>query len=212
MPHAKEIAGTAVEVLLEKHARGTCAVYIIEVRNGYEIREVKDLFGGLTPDFDVRQLSEGTITAYAVHIGDEDLSILDEIELALKENYRFSISERSFAKTIYAVVRDLCDSSDSALRALPACGICQTPDPFPTTVTFVDAAGDHLARGCYCARCVSALGSLGDRELTTKLLSADRTGLAPLGKLRLSEEPRRQGAASGFRSYGEEAPRIALAS
>lgn len=212
MPHAKEIARAAVEVLLEKHTRGTSAVYIIEARNRQEVREVKELFGSLAPEFEVRQLAEGTVTAYAVHVGDEDIAILEEIEMALKENYRFSISERSNRKTIYAVVRDLCETSDSILKTAPTCGICQTPEPFPTTVTFVDVHEERLAEGCYCAACVASMGSVSDRELTTRLLGADRTGLAPLGRLRLSKEPRRQGAASGFRSFGEEGPRVALAS
>ncbi|HOM81859.1 MAG TPA: hypothetical protein PLU39_18600 [Armatimonadota bacterium] len=212
MPHAKEIAGAAAEVLLEKHASGITAVYIVEVRNRQEIREVKELFSSLAPEFEVYQLAEGTITAYAVHVADEEVAVLEEIELALKENYRFSISERSSRKTIYDVVHDLCESSDSILRPVPTCGICLMPEPFPTTVTFVDAHGQRLAEGCYCAACIESMGSVSDRELTTRLLAADRTGLAPLGRLRLSEEPRRQGSASGFRSYGEENPRIALAS
>ncbi len=68
MPHAKEIAGAAAEVLLEKHASGITAVYIVEVRNRQEIREVKELFSSLAPEFEVYQLAEGTITAYAVHV------------------------------------------------------------------------------------------------------------------------------------------------
>ncbi|NLC57208.1 MAG: hypothetical protein GX774_10255 [Armatimonadetes bacterium] len=204
MPQAKEIASVAVEVLLETPPKGTCAVYIVEVRNRQEIREVKELFGSLEGELGVRQLAEGTVTAYAVQVPGQDLSILDEIELALKENYRFSISERAFQKTIHAVVCDLCEASDSVLRLLPTCGICEAPDPFPTTISFLDAAGLRVAEAHYCARCVASLGSISERELTMRLLAADRTGLAPLGRLRLKEQPKHRDAAAGFRNFAVE--------
>lgn len=212
MPQAREIASAAVEVLLETRPKGICAVYIIEARNRQEVREAKELFGSLEPEFDVRQLAEGTVTAYAVHVPGQDAAILDEIELALKENYRFSISERSYQPTIHAVVRDLCEASGSILRDVPTCGICQAPDPFPTIISFVDASGFRIAEANYCARCVASAGAADDRELVTRLLSADRTGLASLGRLRLSEQPARHGSVAGFHNLGSEMPRVAAAS
>ncbi len=199
MPQAREIAAAAAEVLLEPRAGGTCAVYIVEARNRHEIREVKELFGSLDPDLEVRQLAEGTVTAYAVRVTGRDLRVLDDIEWALRENYRFSISERSFQPSIYTVVRELCEASASTMRPMPTCGICESADPFPTTVEFVDRQGQRLAEGCYCARCVNTVGSVDDMELTMRLLASDRTGLAPLGRLRLAEAPQRNEAATEFR-------------
>jgi len=51
-----------------RQARLETNVYIVEVRNRQEIREVKELFSSLAPEFEVYQLAEGTITAYAVHV------------------------------------------------------------------------------------------------------------------------------------------------
>lgn len=209
MAQVREIASAAAEVLLEPRASGTCAVYIVEVRNRQEIREVKELFGSLDAELEIRQLAEGTVTAYAVRVTGRDLRVLDEVELALKENYRFSISERSFQPSLYTVLGELCDSSGSILRPVPTCGICQAPDPFPTTVEFVDATNHRLAEGCYCARCVNAMEVADDRDLTVRLLAADRTGLAPLGRLRLTDRPRQYYNAAQFEV--EEEPLLRLA-
>ncbi|MBI3944847.1 MAG: hypothetical protein HY321_02935 [Armatimonadetes bacterium] len=210
MPQAKKIAAAASEVVLDLRRGGTCAVYIVEARNRQEVRELKEMFGGLRQELEVRQLAEGTITAYAVRVPGRDIRVFDEIETTLKENYRFSISERAFQRTIYTVVRDLCRASDSVLRAVPACGICQSPDPFPTTVDFMDASGQRLAGGVYCARCVGEADAKDDRELIGRLLAADGSGLAPLGRLRLAQEPRSERPGAGYR-VDEEEPRRAAA-
>lgn len=207
MSQAMEIANATAEVLLEPRAGGACAVFIVEARNRQEIREIKELFGSLDAEMEIRQLAEGTVTAYAVRVPGQDDRLLDEIETDLRENYRFSICERSFQKTIYAVIRDLCTASDSKARTLPVCGICGEPDPFPTTVEFVDAQGRSLAEGAYCAHCVNTMETTDDRELTLRLLAADQTGLAPLGRLRLSDEPRRNVITTQFHVDEEDGPR-----
>ena len=175
MPQANIIAA-ATEVLLDARSGGTCAVYIVEARNRQEIREVKELFADLEGELDVRQLAEGTVTAYAVRVPGRDQRILDEIELSLKENYRFSIAavqEVALQRGARSVPGQRKHAARRAhlrhlQRARPLPHHRRSPRPF----------GQRLAGGGT-TRCCGGR-SQDDRELTLRLLAADRTGLAPL--------------------------------
>lgn len=210
MAQAREVAAAATEVLLDVRRGGTYAVFIVEVRNRQEMRELKEMFAGLAEEVEVCPLAEGTIMAYAVRVPGHDRPLLEEIEWTLKENYRFSISEEGWQPTTYKVLQEVCDASESRLHPVPTCGICHSPDPFPTRIDFLAEDGHRLAGGTYCAHCVAERDTKDDRELIARLLSADRSGLAPLGRLRLSETESRPGAGMGYRVATGEARRAAV--
>jgi len=53
----------------------------------------------------------------AVQLSDSDTSVLDEVGAALKGNYCFVVTQRSFDEVIYRIVIELC--ADTSSKLLP---------------------------------------------------------------------------------------------
>lgn len=171
-------------IMVQPQSVGIRAVYIVEARNRQERKEIKDLFDNIQEVYEVRQLSEGTVMAYAVQVTG-DPSGLTEIEQILKANFAFSILERSFNETIYAVVQDLCADTASRLCRTPRCGICSRLEPFPTKVSMLDGEGHPVMEVHYCARCVAMQANRNEKQALVDLLSNDRRDFSAIRDAKL---------------------------
>ncbi len=181
-------------IMVQPQSTGIRAVYIVEARNRQERKEIRDLFDHIRDVYEVIQLSEGTIMSYAVQVMDNP-SILGEVERVLKASFAFSILERSFNDTIYAVVQDLCADTNSRLCRVPRCGICGQLEPFPTRIHMLDGEGHSVMEACYCGRCVASQESRSEKQALVDLLTHDRRNFSAIRDAKLVKRgPHRRAA------------------
>jgi len=181
-------------IVLRASEPGSRAVFLVEARGAAEQRKVRELFEALAELAEVTPLCEGLMMAYAVQLhadacGCPPSSLFNKIEAALKEEFAFSLVERSFNDVIYHLVASLCEDSGGEMRPVPRCGICNEPEPFPTRVTMRDETGRGIIEACYCARCTAQQADPSDREFLVGLLSADRRGFHGIREADLVEWP-----------------------
>jgi len=181
-------------LVLRTVAPGNRAVFLVEVRNAEERRKVQELFGALAELGQVCPLCEGPMTAYAVQLrGESDGcppgSLFAKIEATLKDEFAFSLVERSFNDVVYHLVESLCADSGGRMHAAPRCGICNQPEPFPTRITLRDQTGRGIVEACYCMRCAAQRAEPSDKEFVVGLLSADRRDFRGIRDADLIESP-----------------------
>jgi hypothetical protein len=171
-------------VVLQTAEPGNRAVFLVEARSTAEQRKVRELFDALAELAEVAPLCDGAMMAFVVQLrggeGSRANSLFGKLEGALKEEFAFSLVERSFNDVIYHLVASLCEDSGGQLHTVPRCGICSEPEPFPTRVTFRDRSGKGIVEACYCARCSAQQADPNDREFLLGLLGADPHGLPSL--------------------------------
>jgi hypothetical protein len=181
-------------VELKPATPGSQAVFLVEARSRVEQRKVRELFEALAELAEVAPLCEGIMMAYVVQLcagseGSPTGALFAKIEAVLKEEFAFSLVERSFNDVIYHLVASLCEDSQGEMLHVPRCGICNEPEPFPTRVTLRDTSGRGVIEACYCARCSAQQADPSDRQFLRGLLAADRHGLQELNSLDLVAAP-----------------------
>ena len=178
------------EISLDPRPRGLTAVYLVEVRNRGEAREVVRLFAELESHIQVRQLSRGRLLGYAVQAPQSDGSIIDTIEAVLRESFGFVIAQRSIDDTIVRVVRELCTETGSTFLPLPRCDICGRVEPFPVTVVSLSngASSPKISRS-YCAACSAEAATSSNKGFVKSLLSSDDRRLRTLARADLLKRP-----------------------
>jgi hypothetical protein len=171
-------------VVLQAAEPGNRAVFLVEAQNAGERQKVRELFSALAELADVAPLCDGAMMAFAIQLrageGSRANTLFGKLELALKQEFAFSLVERSFNDVIYHLVASLCEDSGGQMQSVPQCGICSEPEPFPTRVTFRDRTGQGIVEACYCARCSAQQADPSDREFLLGLLGADRRELPAL--------------------------------
>jgi hypothetical protein len=176
-------------IVLRSTVPGSRAVFLVEVRNADEQRKVRELFGALAELGEVAPLCEGPLMAYAVQLRVESGSLFAKIEETLKEEFAFSLAERSFNDVVYHLVESLCEDSGGQMHAVPRCGICNQPEPFPTRITLRDQTGRGIIEACYCAPCAAQRADPDEKEFVVGLLSADRRDFRGIRNAALVEWP-----------------------
>lgn len=131
---------------------GSRAVFLAEVRNKKEARQVRELFDMVGQLAEVVPISSGTVMSYAVQV-QGDTSLFGKVEWLLKTQFPFSLVERSFSEVTFNLVRSLCQEAEGQVVELPECGICGCADPFPTRATVEWDAEREAMHLSYCARC-----------------------------------------------------------
>jgi hypothetical protein len=172
------------KILLRPTIPGHRAVFLVETQAPGDRQKVRELFQAIGEIADVLQLSDGEIMAYAVQVRDE-ATLFAKIETVLKEEFAFSIVERSFTEITYHLVQSLCRESESRLRPVPRCGICGEVDPFPTRVQMLDDQDRGVIETHYCARCAAQQADPSDQKFLTELLAADRRDFRAIRTARL---------------------------
>jgi hypothetical protein len=181
-------------IVLRASEPGSRAVFLVEARGAAEQRKVRELFEALAELAEVAPLCEGLMMAYAVQLhadacGCPPGSLFNKIEAALKDEFAFSLVERSFNDVIYHLVASLCEDSGGEMQPVPRCGICNEPEPFPTRITMRDDTGRGIIEACYCSRCTAQQADPSDRQFLVGLLSADRRGFHGIREADLVEWP-----------------------
>jgi hypothetical protein len=151
---------------------GHRAVFMAEARNRKETRQIRELFDMVGQLAQVVPISHGVVMTYAVQVQD-DTSLFGKIEWLLKTQFTFSLVERNFSQVTFALVRSLCEDSNTQMIDLPHCGICAAADPFPVraTLEWEEEEPLHLA---YCGPCSSQLAEEDPQLFIRKLLLKDR--------------------------------------
>jgi hypothetical protein len=172
------------KILLKPTTPGDRAVFIVEARDPADRRKVRELFETVAELAEVAPVSDGEITAYAVQVRG-DTSLFAKIEAVLKEEFFFSIVERSFTDVTYHLIQSLCEESESRLCAVPQCDICAQADPFPTRVTLRDEKDRDVIEAHYCARCAAEQDHPSREQFLVDLLAADRRDFRGIRDARL---------------------------
>jgi len=178
------------EIRLDARQSGVRAVYMIEVRGRGDATEVAKLFRELESHVQVRQLSSGRLVSYAVEAHAADSAILDAIEDVLRDSCAFVIVHRVFDDVAVRVLTELCRETGSRMMAMPRCGICGKPEPFPATSVILSNGPEAppIDRG-YCARCTAVAARPTNGEFVRSLLAADRRGFGHLAEARFERHP-----------------------
>jgi hypothetical protein len=181
-------------IVLRSMAPGSRALFLVEVRSAEESRKVRELFGALAELADVSPLCEGPLMAYVVQLlaegdGCSSGSLFSKIEETLKDEFAFSLVERSFNDVVYHLVESLCEDSGGQMHAVPRCGICNQPEPFPTRITLRDQTGHGIIEACYCVHCAAQRADPDEKEFVIGLLSADRRDFRGIRDADLIEWP-----------------------
>jgi hypothetical protein len=176
------------KILLKPTTPGERAVFIVEAREAAERRKVRELFQAVAELAEVAPLSDGEMMAYAVQVRG-DTSLFSKIESVLKEEFLFSIVERSFTDVTHHLIASLCEESESQLCSVPQCGICGQADPFPTRVTMKDAQERDLIETSYCSRCAAAQAHPRGEQFLVDLLTADRRDFRGIREAQLVPSP-----------------------
>jgi hypothetical protein len=172
------------KILLRPTVPGHRAVFLVEAQEPRDRQKVRELFAAIGEMADVVQLSDGEMMAYAVQVR-EEATLFAKIESVLKEEFAFSIVERSFTEITYHLVQSLCEESNSRLRPVPRCGICGEADPFPTRVQMLDDQDRGVIEAHYCSRCAAQQADPSDQKFLTDLLAADRRDFRAIQDARL---------------------------
>lgn len=172
------------KILLKPTTPGDRAVFIVEAREPADRRKLRELFETVAELAEVAPVSDGEITAYAVQVRG-DTTLFGKIETVLKEEFLFSIVERSFTDVTYHLIRSLCEDSESHLCTVPQCDICSQADPFPTQVTLRDEKDRDMIEAHYCARCAAEQAHPNRQQFLVDLLAADRRDFRAIKDARL---------------------------
>jgi hypothetical protein len=175
-------------IILKSTSPGTRAVFLVEAQDRREQQKIRQLFETLVGLADVVQLSDGAIMAYAVQIRG-DGTLFAKIEEVLKEEFAFSIVDRSLSDVTYHLVASLCEDSGARLFKQPRCGICNHVDPFPTRIEMLDAQGGGVLEATYCARCAAQQSDVNSQKFLVDLLAADRRNFLGIREANLVRTP-----------------------
>src|SRR5207245_11336631 len=127
-------------IILKPTSPGNRAVFLVEAQDPRDQKKVRQIFETLAELTEVAPLADGAIMAYAVQLRG-DVTLFAKIEEVLKEEFAFSVVDRSFSDITYHLVESLCEDSGGRLFKQPRCGICNQVDPFPTRVRMLDENG-----------------------------------------------------------------------
>jgi hypothetical protein len=152
---------------------GSRAVFIVEARSRKEMRQVRELFDMVGQLAEVVPVSHGTVMSYAVQVHG-DASLFGKVEWLLKTQFTFSVVERSFSEVTFRLIRSLCEESETRMDELPECGICATPDPFPTRAILEFNGSSEPVHRAYCASCSAAHAEVEPGAFIQSLLQRDR--------------------------------------
>jgi hypothetical protein len=172
------------KILLKPTTPGDRAVFIVEARDAADRRKVDELFETVAELAEVAPVSRGEITAFAVQVRGDN-TLFAKIETVLKEEFTFSIVERSFTDVTYHLIQSLCEESESRLCPVPHCDICDQADPFPTRVTMRDEKDRDVIEGHYCSRCAAEQAHPSREQFLVDLLAADRRDFGAIRDARL---------------------------
>lgn len=138
----------------------TTALFFAEARNRAEVDELADLARDLARHGELRAVSQGAITAYAITIPASGAPLLSGLETTLKRDFVFGHVEMPFQETILRVVEDLAIATDSRLFPVEECEICHVAEPFPADVQVMGEDGKpHRSRSVYCAACAAEMAA-----------------------------------------------------
>jgi len=138
----------------------TTALFFAEARNRAEVDELADLASDLARHGEIRLISQGAITAYAVTLPASGAPLLTGLETTLKRDFVFGRVELPFHETILRVVEDLAMATDSRLYPVEDCEICHVPEPFPADVRVMGEDGKpYRSRSVYCAGCAAEMAA-----------------------------------------------------
>lgn len=178
--------GLFSEVSVDPQPAGVRAVYLVETRGAEETRAVAGLFRNLESHAEVRQLCSGKLVAFAVQLHQPDVTVLEEIEGALKDHYSFVLTQRSFDELIYRIIKELCADTDSRLLPVSRCNICGCAIPFPSViVSLFDSQGRAKTCRSYCASCTAGATATSHKEFVRSLLASDKRRFRSIERARL---------------------------
>jgi hypothetical protein len=136
------------------------ALFFAEARNRAEVDELADLAADLARHGEIRAISQGTITAYAVMLPASGAPLLSGLETTLKRDFVFGHVEMPFQETILRVVEDLAIATDSRLFPVEECEICRKAEPFPADVQVMGEDGKRRrSHSVYCAACAAEMAA-----------------------------------------------------
>jgi len=158
-------------ILIHSGKGGTCRVFIVQTRNQAEVGQVQQIFSELERRCSVRALSIGVTTAFAVQTA-EALPLLQDIELVLKEHYKFSVVYAGFNSIIHRIVEDLAVDTGSHLLSIPLCQCCGNADPFASRLSLQGSRRKPRARAVLCGSCLARLTGETEAEEFRRLLEA----------------------------------------
>src|SRR5437764_82227 len=173
-------------IILQPTSPGNRAVFLVEAQDRREQQKIRQMFDTLAELAEVAQLADGAIMAYAVQLRG-DVTLFAKIEEVLKEEFAFSVVDRSFSDVTYHLVESLCEDSGGRLFKQPRCGICNQVDPFPTRVKMLDENGGDVLEASYCAHCASQQADANNQKFLVDLLAADRRNITGIREARLVE-------------------------
>ena len=173
-------------IILKPTSPGHRAVFLVEAQDRREQQKVRQMFETLAELADVSPLAEGAIMAYAVQLRG-DVTLFAKIEEVLKEDFAFSVVDRSVSDVTYHLVETLCEDCQGRLIPQPRCGICNQVDPFPTRVRMLDEKGSDLLEATYCASCAAKQSDPNSRKFLVDLLAADRRNFTGIREATLVE-------------------------
>jgi hypothetical protein len=138
----------------------TTALFFAEARNRAEVDELADLARDLARHGEIRAVSQGAISAYAVVLPASGAPLLSGLETTLKRDFVFGHVELPFQETILRVVEDLAMATDSRLFPVEECEICHVPEPFPADVQVMGEDGQpRRSHSVYCATCAAEMAA-----------------------------------------------------
>jgi hypothetical protein len=164
-------------------------MFLVEARNRREQQKVRQMFETLSDLADVAPLADGPMMAYAVQLRG-DITLFARIEEVLKEEFAFSVVDRSVSDVTFHLVESLTRDAGGRMFRQPRCGICSQVDPFPTRVRLLDAGGADLLEATYCARCAAQQADPNRQKFVVDLLAADRRNFAGIREATLVQTPR----------------------
>ena len=126
-----------LRVLLEPRGVGSQGTYILRTVTGDDLAAVRAFFSDLPAFVEVRQLADGVVSAYAVQHFTSDTSVHTVIESALRRDFELVVAERNVSGPVLDLIHSLCIAMGSRELPVERCGICDTPQPFPTTMLTV---------------------------------------------------------------------------
>ncbi|MGC8861760.1 MAG: hypothetical protein ACP5R5_03180 [Armatimonadota bacterium] len=185
---------TEIGIRLEAQPVGVRAVYVVDVGDRADSREVEELFQELESRIQVRRICVGRLIGYAVQAHRRDAAVLDAIEDVLRESFACVVVQRAIDESVLRLATDLCRRTGSRVMPVPRCAICGTPDPFPAaTVSLSTGPGQPAAHREYCVRCTAEASRPTNKEFVKSLLAADRRCLGALETADIERRPSRCG-------------------
>jgi hypothetical protein len=167
-------AADELRVVLEPRPAGSRATYIIKTNTPQELDGVRQFFMGLSELMTVRPLADGPASAYAVEHFQPHPSAYSEIEGLLRRYFEQVVCEHSVDGAVLDLVHTLCSDTGSRELEIERCGICGSPQPFPTTVvTITNSDGGWTRRRVYCTPCIANVSAVRNCDLVRALLISD---------------------------------------